>query len=78
MNAQLPTDLLFASDATGKVTHLRGVELPKLLFHTFAAASLSERSPIKDTKWVVSGMYQFARRVQGEHAQVEKMEDDKS
>lgn len=65
MSTKSSQDLLFASDAVGNVTHLRGIEKPGLLFHVFAATSLSERAPMKDTAWVVRGMYKFARRVQG-------------
>ena len=65
MSPQSPHDLLFESDDNGKVTHLRGVELPSSLFHTVADQSLSERAPKKDTEWVVRGAYKFARRVQG-------------
>jgi hypothetical protein len=78
MKALPSEDLLFASDDAGNVTHLRGVQLPGLLFHTFAAASLSERAPIKDTTWVVRGMYKFARRVQEEPTEVERTGDAKS
>ena len=56
---------LFESDSSGKVTHLRGVELPPGIVHTVAVSSLSDRAPEQDTTWVIRGAYQFARRVQG-------------
>jgi hypothetical protein len=65
MKAESPKDLLFHSNAYGKVTHLRGVELPQHLFHMMALASVSDRSPNKDTTWVIRGAYQFAKLLQG-------------
>lgn len=69
MSSESPQDLLFKSDDNGKVTHLRGVELPQSLLHAFADQSLSARAPKKDTSWVVRGAYKFARRVQGKDDQ---------
>jgi hypothetical protein len=56
----------FESDVSGKVTHVRGTPLPDGLIHTVTGTSLSERSPARDTSWVIRGAYKFARRVRGE------------
>lgn len=66
MNAEPHGEFLFTSDDAGNVTHLRGVELPPFLLHAIAVSSLSDRSPTKDSEWVVRGAYRFAKRVQGE------------
>jgi hypothetical protein len=56
---------LFESDEDGKVTHVRGVELPGGYFRTLADASLSDRAPTKGSAWIIRGAYKFARRLQG-------------
>jgi len=56
---------LFESDENGKVTHVRGVELPSGYFRTLAEGSLSDRAPSKGSTWIIRGAYKFARRIQG-------------
>lgn len=56
---------LFESDDAGQVTHVRGLALPPGVIHMVAGGSVSDRSPGRDTAWVIRGAYRFARRVQG-------------
>jgi len=61
-----PEELVFTSDEHGKVTHVRGVPLPGRLIHVVADVSVTDRSPRRDTGWVLRGAYNFIRRVRGD------------
>ncbi len=61
-----PDELVFKSDETGRVTHVRGVVLPARLIHVVTDTSVTDRAPRRDTAWVLRGAYNFIRRVRGD------------